>query len=143
MRFQQLYSPVTNNHSGNRGLSGSGRVRLGFNSYPVGKVCIWAVCSNNSLASEFNTRYSSEIKSKLHSARQQDQGGIWLGDGHFKSWCEEMSSVSSSFPNTDGQHWISQKSITTPVSSPVLLAISLMIASFIKGSTVAKQNKEL
>lgn len=71
--------------SGNRGLSGSQQVGQGFNSRPEGKVCIWVVCSNNSLAWEFNTRYSSKIKSKLHSARQQDQEGIWLDDGHFQS----------------------------------------------------------
>ena len=67
---------------GNRGWSGSEQVGQGFNSHPEGKVCIWVVCSNNSLALEFNTRYSSKIKSKPHSARQQAQGGTWLYDRH-------------------------------------------------------------
>ena len=68
--------------SGNWGWSGSEQVGQGFNSHPEGKVCIWVVCSNNSLALEFNTRYSSKIKSKPHSARQQAQGGTWLYDRH-------------------------------------------------------------
>lgn len=81
MRFQDLYSPATNNWQQQPGLSGSERAGLGFNSHPKGKVCTWIVCSNNSLALEFNTRCSSKIKSKLQSARQPDQEEIGLYDG--------------------------------------------------------------
>lgn len=50
--------------------------------------------------------------------------------------------LQSSSPNKDGQQWNLQKSVLMLVNLSLLSATSLIIASFIRGGTEAKEGKE-